>query len=137
MTASNEQALFPVPRYRGGEHGNTGTFPVPENTEDRLHESSGNVPGTPKNGRVPRSRTLYPGTEERGTVSTRRKAYRVDARASTWANADGTTDPIVKLFGGSRGSIAVDYTEIPKLISDLAKLLLEHAPQGSPNAHET
>lgn len=125
MTVTNE-SLFPVPAYRGGEHGNRGTRNDPGNTQDRLHESSGNVPGTPENTPVPRSRTLYTGTEERGTPSTRRKPYRVQARAAEWGNADGTKDDIVKLFGGSRASMAVDYSEVPRLISELARLLHEH-----------
>ena len=129
MTNAENTVLFPVPRYRGGEHGNTGTKSVPQGTQDRLYESSGNVPGTPENTTVPRSPTLYPGTEERGTHSSPRKPYRVQARGTTWGNADGTSSPIVKLYGGTRAGIAIDYSEIPNLISDLAKLLLEHAPE--------
>lgn len=126
MTIHQDSRLFPVPAYRGGEHGNTGTKNTPGNEQDRLHQSSGNVPGTVKNVPVPRSPFLCPGTEERGTPSTRRKPYRVQARAAEWGNADGTTDDIVKLFGGSRGSMAVDYSEVPRLISELARLLHEH-----------
>lgn len=55
-----------------------------------------------------------------------RKPYRVTARATTWNNADGTSDPIVKLFGGTRGSIAVDYSQIPALIAQLEKLQQDH-----------
>lgn len=55
-----------------------------------------------------------------------RKPYRVKARSADWSNADGTTDQIVKLFGGSRGSIAVDYSEIPRLIAELAQLQFEY-----------
>lgn len=126
MTNNQSVPLFPVPGHRGGEHGNTGTRNAAGNSEDRPHESSGNVPGTPGNTPVPRSRTLYPGTEERGTPSTRRKPYRVQARATEWGNADGTTDQIVKLYGGTRGAIAVDYSQIPRLIAELAQLLHEH-----------
>ncbi len=130
MTNDEKQGLFPVPAYRGGEHGNTGTRNTPENSVDRLYESSGNVPGTPGNASVPRSPTLYAGTEERGTLSTRRKPYRVQARPATWGNADGSTDDVVKLYGGTRQAIAVDYTEIPYLIAELARLL--HQQQHPP-----
>lgn len=59
------------------------------------------------------------------TESRTRKRYRVQARPSEWGNADGTSDAIVKLYGGTRGSIALDYSEVPRLIAELAKLLHE------------
>lgn len=59
----------------------------------------------------------------------KRKAYRVQARPATWSNADGSTDELVKLYGGNRGTIALDYSEIPRLIAELAKLLHEQ-PQA-------
>ena len=126
MTDTAIDAVFPVPAYRGGERRNSGTRNVPGNEQDRLHESSGNVPGTPENAPVPRSRTLYRGTEERGTPNRPRKPYRVQARPAEWGNADGTTSDIVKLYGGARAPIAVDYSEIPRLIAELAELLHEH-----------
>lgn len=55
-----------------------------------------------------------------------RKPYRVKARPVTWTNADGTSDPIVKLFGGTRGSLAIDYTQIPALIEQLERLQDSH-----------
>ena len=58
-----------------------------------------------------------------------RKPYKVTARATTWNNADGTSEPIVKLFGGTRGSIAVDYSQIPALIAQLEKLQQAHEIQ--------
>ena len=67
-------------------------------------------------------------TETSGSpdISTRRKRYRVQARASEWGNADGTSVAIVKLYGGTRGSIALDYSEVPRLIAELARLLHDH-----------
>ncbi|WP_416444701.1 hypothetical protein AB3K78_15430 [Leucobacter sp. HNU] len=32
----------------------------------------------------------------------------------------------MKLYGGTRAPIAVDYSEIPRLIAELAELLHEH-----------
>lgn len=57
---------------------------------------------------------------------TKRKPYRVQAKPATWTNADDSTDQLVKLYGGSRGSIALDYTEIPRLLAELAQLQYEH-----------
>ncbi|GEM_PF-6120859 len=126
MTGAPNRDVFPVPGYRGGEQGNGERSLVPEAGQDRLCESSGNVPGTVGEHAVPRSPTLYAGTGERGTVSTRRKPYRVTARATIWGDADGSSSHIVKLYGGSRGSLALDYTQIPRLIADLATLLHEY-----------
>lgn len=55
-----------------------------------------------------------------------RKPYRVKTKHARWTNADGTIDELVKLFGGTRSSMAIDYTEIPALITDLRRLLNEH-----------
>lgn len=63
---------------------------------------------------------------EVGPASARRRRYRVQARPAEWGNADGTTSPLVKLYGGTRAPIAVDYSEIPRLIAELAELLHEH-----------
>lgn len=63
---------------------------------------------------------------EIGPASVRRKRYRVQARPAEWGNADGTTSPLVKLYGGTRAPVAVDYSEIPRLIAELAELLHEH-----------
>lgn len=63
---------------------------------------------------------------EAGPASARRRRYRVQARPAEWGNADGTTSALVKLYGGTRAPIAVDYSEIPRLIAELAELLHEH-----------
>lgn len=97
--------LFPVPGYRGGEHGNRGT----RNTFPSTNFGSTRVPGTFR--------------EHSGTRMTKRKPYRVQARPAQWDNADGTSSDLVKLYGGNRGSIALDYSEIPRLIAELATLL--------------
>ena len=57
------------------------------------------------------------------TGGRKRKPYRVQARPAEWGNADGTSSDLVKLYGGNRGSIALDYSEIPRLIAELATLL--------------
>lgn len=60
-------------------------------------------------------------------MTPQRKPLRARARASQWGVQDGTQEPIVRLYPGvGKVTIAVDYSEIPKLIDDLARLLREH-----------
>lgn len=55
------------------------------------------------------------------------RRFRVDVRASHWGDTERQGTPVVRIYPkGGKGSIAIDYTEIPKLISDLATLLAEH-----------
>lgn len=59
-------------------------------------------------------------------TSSNRRVFRVDAKASSWGTTDGRQDPIVRLHPkGGKGTIAIDYSEIPKLIAELAMLLAE------------
>lgn len=59
-------------------------------------------------------------------TSSNRRVFRVDAKASSWGTPDGRQDPIVRLHPkGGKGTIAIDYSEIPKLIAELAMLLAE------------
>ena len=49
----------------------------------------------------------------------------VTVRASHWGTQDGTQVPIVRVLGG-RNTVAVSYDDLPRVISELARLLHEH-----------
>lgn len=57
---------------------------------------------------------------------TKRKPFAVSARPSFWGSTNGSQEPVVRLYAGAKKSVVLDYTEIPALISELAKLLDEH-----------
>lgn len=53
-------------------------------------------------------------------------SLKVKARASKWGTPDGEQIDIVRLLPTGGKAVGIDYTEIPNLIADLARLLHDH-----------
>ena len=49
----------------------------------------------------------------------------VTTRASQWASGDQTPVPIVRISAG-KSSLAISYSDLPRLISELAQLAYDH-----------
>lgn len=123
---SPKSSLFPVPHIGGTGTEEQAFEEQQDSSQDRLYQSSGNVPGTSRNALFPVPRPPIPGTEEQEHQKNTQPRFKVDARASSWKHPDETETPVIRLYGGKKGSIALDYSQLPRLIAQLAQLQLEH-----------
>jgi len=56
---------------------------------------------------------------------------RARAKHSAWGDPAGDQTPVVRILQDrGKGSVALDYDQIPELIHQLALLLQEHGQQG-------